>query len=295
LNQSPAKQSNKQPLAATIASPSLLAAAAWMMPLLFILVPIAGFVVFSFWVREDMVFRPALSLVNYQRWFAEPIYAAVFFNTLWLALGVMSLDLLIGYPIAWFITQRKGALRSLLLALLVAPLFISFVVRLYAMRSLMGSNGYIARSFESLGIDIPVTALLFNQTSIFITMVLVYLPFVVLPVYATLSKLPPNLLAASADLGARAGQTFMRITLPLSLPGSVVGAIFVAILVLGDFITPQMMGGTRGFTYGKLVWSQFGMAFEWPFGAAAAMMLFIVSLGAIALAIVIGRKGAVTL
>jgi spermidine/putrescine transport system permease protein len=283
------------PRAASFSSPGFLAVGAWLLPLVFILVPITGFAVFSFWIREDMIFRPALSLVNYQRWFAEPIYAAVFFNTLWLALGVMLLDLLIGYPVAWFITQRKGALRSVLLALLVAPLFISFVVRLYAMRSLMGSNGYIARSFDFLGIDIPVTALLFNQTSIFITMVLVYLPFVVLPVYATLSKLPPSLLAASADLGARAGQTFFRITLPLSLPGSVVGAIFVAILVLGDFVTPQMMGGTRGFTYGKLVWSQFGMAFEWPFGAAAAMMLFIVSLGAIALAIVIGRKGAVTL
>lgn len=282
-------------LASVFAGSNALAAAAWFMPLVFILIPILGLIAFSFFVREDMIFRPAFSLVNYQRWFSEPVYARVFFSTLWLAFGVMVLDLLIGYPIAWFITQRKGAWRSVLLALIVAPMFISFVVRLYAMRGLMGSSGYIAQGFEALGIDIPIKALLFSQTSIFITMVLVYLPFVVLPVYATLSKLPPNLAAASADLGARAGQTFMRITLPLSLPGSIVGAIFVAILALGDFITPQMVGGTRGFMYGKMVWTQFGMAFEWPFGAAAAMMVFIVSLFAIALAIIIGRKGAVTL
>jgi spermidine/putrescine transport system permease protein len=278
-----------------LSGPTLLAAGAWSMPLVFILVPMLGFCAFSFWIRDDMVFHPALSLINYERWFADPIYARVFIGTLWLAIGVMLLDLLIGYPIAWFITERKGSLRGSLLALLVAPLFISFIVKLYAMRSLMGSSGYIAQAFERLGVNIPVTALLFNQTSIFITMVLVYLPFIVLPVYATLSKLPKNLGAASADLGARPGQTFLRITLPLSLPGSIVGAIFVFILALGDFITPQMMGGTRGFTYGKLVWTQFGMAFEWPFGAAMAMVLFIVSLLAIALAILIGRRGAVSL
>ncbi len=275
--------------------PGLLALLAWLPPLALVLLPMAGFVAFSFWIREEMVFHPALSLVNYERWFADPIYLRVFLATLWLAFGVMVLDLLIGYPIAWFIARRKGSWRGMLLALIAAPLFISFIVKLYAMRGLMGSNGYLAQIFEVIGLDVPVTALLFNQTSIFITMVLVYLPFVVLPVYATLMRLPENLAAASADLGARPGQTFRRIILPLSLPGTIVGAIFVFILAVGDFITPQMMGGTRGFTYGKLVWSQFGMAFEWPFGAAMAVMLFIVSLAAIAAAILIGRKGSVAL
>ncbi len=268
---------------------------AWSIPLLLVLLPMAGFVAFSFWIKEDMIFRPALSLINYERWFADPIYAQVFIATLWLAFGVTILDLLVGYPIAWLIAQQSGNRRSTLLALIAAPLFISFIVKLYALRSLMGSNGYMAQAFDVLGFDIPLTALLFNQKSIFITMVLVYLPFIVLPVYTVLSRLPENLAAASADLGARPGQTFWRITLPLSLPGTIVGAIFVFILALGDFVTPQMMGGTRGFTYGKLVWTQFGLAFEWPFGAAMAMMLFIVSLAAIAAAIIIGRKGAVSL
>lgn len=277
------------------ASSVAFAAAAWAVPVFLVLLPMAGFAVFSFWVREDMVFRPAFSLVNYERWFAEPIYLRVFIGTLWLALGVTALDLLIGYPIAWLIARLEGTWRSILLALIAAPLFISFLVKLYAMRGLMGSNGYIAQGFEALGFDVPMTALLFNQRAIFITMVLIYLPFIVLPIYATLMKLPANLAAASADLGARPGQTFWRIIFPLSMPGALVGAIFVFILTIGDFITPQMMGGTRGFTYGKLVWSQFGMAFEWPFGAAMAMLLFIVSLVAIAFAILISRRGSVAL
>ncbi len=271
------------------------AALAWAAPLAFVLLPIAGFVAFSFWIREDNVFTPAFSLINYRRWFAEPIYLRVFLLTLQLAAGVTLLDLAVGYPIAYYISRKHGSIRGFLLALLVAPLFMSFIVKLYALRSLMGSSGYIAALFEWLGLDIPVTALLFNQRAIFFTMLIIYLPFVVLPVYATLSKLPDNLIAASADLGARPGQTFWRIVFPLSLPGTLVGAIFVFILALGDFITPQMMGGTQGFTYGKLVWSQFGMAFEWPFGSAMAMILLLASLVAILAAVWLGRKGSVAL
>lgn len=271
------------------------ALAAWSIPVAFVLVPMLGFLAFSFWLREGMVFVPALSLANYERWFADPIYLKVFVGTLWLALRVTALCLIVGYPIAWLITRSTGPRRSLMLTLIAAPLFISFVLKLYALRELMGSRGYLAQMLEATGLSVPVTALLFNQTSVMITMVLVYLPFVVLPVYATLAGLPENLSAASADLGARPGQTFWRVTFPLSLPGTLVGAIFVFVLAGGDYVTPQMMGGTRGFTYGKLVWSQFGTAFEWPFGAAMAMMLFIVSVVAIVIATWLARRGSVAL
>ena len=274
---------------------AVLAGVAWVVPLTLVLLPILGFVAFSFWIRQDNVFIPAFSLVNYERWFVEPIYLRVFLLTLQLAAGVMVLDLLIGYPIAYFISRRSSNSRGLLLALIVAPLFMSFIVKLYALRGLMGSNGYIAMTLAYFGIDIPVTALLFNQTAIFGAMVVIYLPFVVLPIYAALIQLPANLAAASADLGARPGQTFWRVIFPLSMPGTIIGGIFVFVLAVGDFVTPQMMGGTRGFTYGKLVWSQFGMAFEWPFGAAMGMLLLIVSLLAIFVAVWLGRRGAVTL
>jgi spermidine/putrescine transport system permease protein len=125
---------------------------------------------------------------------------------------------------------------------------------------------------------------LFNQTSILITMAIVYLPFSILPIYLTLERIPASLLQASADLGGSAWQTFRHVTVPCSLPGTVVGGMFSLILALGDFVTPQMVGGTKGFTFGRLIWSQFGMAFDWPFGAAMATILLVLALVVIALA-----------
>jgi spermidine/putrescine transport system permease protein len=193
------------------------------------------------------------------------------------------------------IHRLKGSWRWTALALILAPLFMSYIVKLYALRNLFGSNGYIAAAFAALGLDVPVTWLLFNQTAVFITMAIVYLPFAVVPIFLTLEKIPSGLSAAAADLGARPGQTFWRVVFPLSLPGTVAGGMFVLILALGDFVTPQMMGGTRGFTYGKLVFSQFGLAYEWPFGAAMSVILLLISIAAIAGAVLIARKGAVAL
>jgi spermidine/putrescine transport system permease protein len=193
------------------------------------------------------------------------------------------------------IHRLSGAWRIVALALILAPLFMSYIVKLYALRSLFGSNGYVAQALAALGLDVPVTWLLFNQTAVFMTMAIVYLPFAVVPIFLTLEKVPANLSAAAADLGARPGQIFWRVVFPRSLPGTVAGGLFVFILVLGDFVTPQMMGGTRGFTYGKLVFSQFGLAYEWPFGAAMSVVLLIVSLLVILVAALIARRGAVSL
>ena len=274
---------------------SALTLAVWFVPVVFVLLPVLGFAVFSFWLKQGNEFIPALSLDNYRRWLADPIYLRVFTGTVWLALGVTALILAIGYPIAWMIHRLSGARRIVALALILAPLFMSYIVKLYALRSLFGSNGYVAQALAALGLDVPVTWLLFNQTSVFMTMAIVYLPFAVVPIFLTLEKVPANLSAAAADLGARPGQTFWRVVFPLSLPGTVAGGLFVFILALGDFVTPQMMGGTRGFTYGKLVFSQFGLAYEWPFGAAMSVVLLLVSLLVILAAALIARRGAVSL
>lgn len=273
----------------------LLTAFVWLAPIVFVAVPIAAFFFFSFWAKVDNEFVADLSVDNYVRWWSDPIYLKVFFITLQIAVGVALLDLLVGYPCAYLVTRARGGWRGVLLALLVAPLFMSYIIKLYALRSLLGGNGYLKRMGDAIGIDLPISALLFNQQAVFFTMVLVYLPFVVLPVYASLINVPENLVNASADLGGRPGQTFWRVIFPLSLPGTAIGGMFVFILALGDFVTPQMMGGTRGFTYGKLVWSQFGLAYEWPFGAAMAAIILVTSLGAVAIATWISRRAGVTL
>ena len=115
-------------------------------------------------------------------------------------------------------------------------------------------------------------------------MVVIYLPFVVLPIFLALERIPRTLLQASIDLGAGTWDTFRRIVLPLSMPGTIGGALFAFVLALGDFVTPQMVGGTTGFTIGRVIYSQFGLAFDWPFGSAIAAVLLMVALSGIALA-----------
>ncbi|MCB1486471.1 MAG: ABC transporter permease [Bauldia sp.] len=267
----------------------------WLAPIVFVAIPIASFFVFSFFQKVDNEFVADLSFNNYIRWWSDPIYLRVFWLTLQIAIGVAFLDLLVGYPAAYLVTRARGSLRGVLLALLVAPLFMSYIIKLYALRSLLGGNGFLKRMGDAIGIDLPISALLFNQQAVFFTMVLVYLPFVVLPIYASLINVPQSLVHASADLGGRPGQTFWRVIFPLSLPGTAIGGMFVFVLALGDFVTPQMVGGTRGFTYGKLVWSQFGLAYEWPFGASMAAPILVVSLAVVGLATWISRRAGVTL
>ena len=119
-------------------------------------------------------------------------------------------------------------------------------------------------------LDEPSKAFLYNQRAVLMTMTVIFLPFVILPVFISLERIPSRLLEASHDLGATPLRTFRRVVLPLSLPGTVAGALFVFVLAMGDFITPQMVGGTSGFTYGRLIWSQFGLAYNWPLGSAMA-------------------------
>ena len=137
-----------------------------------------------------------------------------------------------------------------------------------------GLNGLLNQALVGMGIlDEPSKAFLYNQRAVLMTMTVIFLPFVILPVFISLERIPSRLLEASHDLGATPLRTFRRVVLPLSLPGTVAGALFVFVLAMGDFITPQMVGGTSGFTYGRLIWSQFGLAYNWPLGSAMAVLL----------------------
>lgn len=255
------------------------AALAFAFPVLVVALPLTAFLAMSFWRIEGAVIVPDWTLANYVEWWSNEIYPRVFRGTLWLAAQVMLISLLVGYPVAWFVWRRTGFVRWLLLLLVVLPLFLSYIVKLYAIRSLLGPSGFVNVVLLGLGlIDRPSTALLFNQTAVLVTMALVYLPFAILPIFLSLERIPRRLLRASADLGATPWQTFRHIVLPLSLPGTIAGGLFAFILAMGDFVTPQMVGGTTGFTYGRVIQSQFGMAFNWPFGAALAVVLLATSL-----------------
>lgn len=248
-------------------------------PFMFVVVPIVAFLVMSFWHMDNGKIVHDLTIVNYTNFFTNKSYFKTFVGTLWLCARVTGIGVLIGYPIAWFIWKRKAKARSMLLLLFVMPLFMSYIVKIYTMRSILGLNGFLNQILVGVGVlDTPSLVFLYNQTAILITMSVVFLPFAILPIYLSLDRIPQSLLQASADLGAGSGATFRHVVIPLSLPGTIAGALFVFILALGDFITPQMVGGPSGFTFGRVIWSQFGLAYNWPFGAAMGAILFVLAL-----------------
>ncbi len=263
-------------------------------PLALILVPIGSFLVLSFWRVENQHIVPAATWANYAAFFENPAYFKTFLLTLLLCAEVTIIDVLFGYPVAYFIWRRRGRTRFVLLLLFVVPLFMSYIVKVYTMRAILGLNGFLNQALVGSGLLAkPSLIFLYNQTAILITMAVIFLPFVILPIFLSLERIPRTLLQASSDLGAGLGATFRHVVLPLSLPGTVAGALFAFVLALGDFITPQMVGGPSGFTFGRVIWSQFGLAYNWPFGAAMGVVLFAVATLAILLAGSAARRQAV--
>jgi spermidine/putrescine transport system permease protein len=260
-------------------------------PLLVVVAPIVAFLVLSLFRVENNQIVREIGLINYAEVFGNPSYRGTFVGSLWLCLRVALFTLLMGYPVAWFVWRQRGRVRAILLLLTALPLFMSYIVKLYTLRSVLGLNGLLNQALVGLGIlQEPSKAFLFNQQAVLITMTIIFLPFVILPVFISLERIPRRLLEASSDLGAGQLHTFRRIILPLSLPGTVAGSLFAFILAMGDFVTPQMVGGTSGFTFGRLIWSQFGLAYNWPLGSAMAAILLATGLAVILIAGFVARS-----
>nr|WP_298687775.1 ABC transporter permease [uncultured Dongia sp.] len=259
-------------------------------PIAFILLPLAAFLAYSFFWTEQGVMSYALTLRNYARFFTDPVFLPVLRQTCVLCLEVAFLTVLAGYPVAYFLASLRGRIRYILLMLMLVPLLMSYVIKIYAIRSILGGHGALNRALLWLGlIDEPLTVFVFNLNAVLLTLTVLLIPFAVLPIFLSLERIPRSLMDASADLGASATQTFMRVILPLSLPGTITALTFVFVLAIGDFLTPQMVGGQSGFTFGRIIYSQFGTAFNWPFGAALSVILAVVVIAAIALGTIFGR------
>lgn len=265
------------------------------LPILIIFVPVASFLVHSIYYIDEFEIIRSPTLVNFVRLFSEEIYVPLFFKTCGLALQVAALCLLIGYPVAYFLASLHGRAKHVATLLFVVPLFMSYIIKIFAIRGILGRTGFLNHTLIFLGVlDEPTDLFVFNFTAVKATLTMTILPFTILPIFVSLEKIPKTLLEASGDLGARSWHTFRRVILPLSLPGTVVGVTFAFVLAVGDFIAPQMVGGVAGFTYGFAVYRQFGVGFNWPFGAALAVFLLIVVLLAMVFAARLGRAKAET-
>ena len=223
---------------------------------------------------------------NYTRLW-DPLYGEILWRSLWIAAVATALCVVIAFPMALFIA-RSGEKRNLYLSLVILPFWTSFLIRTYAWMFLLRDTGLINTVLQAAGIIKDPLPMLYNNGAVILGLVYGFLPFMVLPIYATLERLDPAYAEASADLGARPLQTLWRVTLPLCAPGIRAGAILVFVPCLGTYITSDLLGGSKTILVGNLVQNQFTDARDWPFGAAASVVLMAV---AMALLLAARRRG----
>ncbi len=225
---------------------------------------------------EDGRLQLAFNLANYRYLADDALYAKAYLSSVQIALTATVLALLIGYPLAYFIARARRGLRTLLLMLVILPFWTSFLLRVYAWIGLLKANGVLNNILLTLGLIDQPLVILHTDIAVYIGIVYAYLPFMVLPLYANLVRLDWSLQEASADLGASATATFMRITLPQSWPGIVAGSMLVFIPAVGEFVIPDLLGGPQTLMIGKVLWGEFFSNHDWPVAAAVAMALLAV-------------------
>src|SRR6266481_1443235 len=251
---------------------------------LFLLLPYALMFAHSFWLVRDGVLVHQWNLQNYRALFTNPLYFQVFLRTARIAGSVTLCSLLLGYPLAYYLSFHAGPRKELLYQLVIVPLWVSYLVRGYAWKTILGSDGVLNGALQYLHITHgPVSALLYSPFAVVLMLTHIYTPFVFLPIYASLEHIPRPLVEASQDLGASPRKTFFRVILPLSLPGLLAGATFAFVLSLGDFLAPLLVGGPSGTMIANLVQSLFGAAYDWPLGAAISVFILIITLALLAL------------
>jgi spermidine/putrescine transport system permease protein len=248
----------------------------------FLLIPYATLFCYSFWsVSASQTVVHNWNLHNYVKLAHDPIYLTVLLRSMMIAASVMACALLLGYPLAYYLSFHATKRKDLLYQLVIIPLWASYLVRGYAWKTILGTDGVLNSLLQFLHITHrPVEFLLYSPFAVILTLTHIYTPFAFLPIYASLEHVPRNLIEASHDLGASPWATFRRVILPLSIPGAIAGATFAFVLTFGDFLAPLLVGGNSGIMIANIVASDFGAAFQWPVGAAISlcMLLLVVTI-----------------
>ena len=247
---------------------------------LFILMvlPLLLVIVLSFLSRGPygevvFIFNPS----NYIR-LLDPLYGKILVYSLGVGIETTVLCILIGYPLAYYIARAPARQRSLLLFLILVPFWTNFIIRIYAWIMILRAGGFLDDILQWAHITQSSLNLLYTPTAVMIGMIYEFLPFMILPLYSSLEKIEFSLLEAAADLGAPPWKVFLRVTLPLSVPGIIAGTILVFIPALGMFVIPDLMGGAKTILIGNVIRNQFLTARDWPFGAASSMILMVLTI-----------------
>jgi spermidine/putrescine transport system permease protein len=248
----------------------------------FLVLPYFLMFCYSFWsVSQSQVIIHSWNLDNYRELLRVPVYWQTLLRSTWIAARVTMFSLVLGYPLAYFLSFHAGARKDLYYQLVIIPLWVSYLVRAYAWKTILGSEGVLNTLLQYVHLTKhPLEFLLYSPFAVVLTLTHIYTPFTFLPIYAALEHIPRNLVEASHDLGASPRQTFWRVIFPLSIPGVLAGATFAFVLSLGDFLAPALLGGPSGIMISNVVVSLFGAAYNWPLGAAISlcMLALVVSL-----------------
>jgi len=252
----------------------------WVMT--FLVVPYFLMFCYSFWtVSASQTIVHTWTLDNYRQLLAVNVYRQTLLRSMWIAARVTLFSLILGYPLAYFLSFHAGGRKELYYQLVIIPLWVSYLVRAYAWKTILGSEGVLNTLLQYVHLtNHPLEFLLYSPFAVVLTLTHIYTPFTFLPIYAALEHVPRNLVEASNDLGASPRQTFWRVIFPLSIPGVLAGATFAFVLSLGDFLAPALLGGPSGIMISNIVVSLFGAAYNWPLGAAISlcMLALVVSL-----------------
>ncbi len=229
------------------------------------------------------------TLANFQR-ALEPVYVSVFIDSVVIAGITTGLALLIGFPTAWVIANLPRRWRVVALILVVLPFWTNFLIRTYAWIVLLNSEGIVNGALRGVGIIDEPLGLLYTDGAVVAGLLYAYLPLMILPLYSSIERLDPELREAAANLGATPVRTFITVTLPLTLPGVLIGSIFVFVPSIGNFIIPELLGGGKTVMVGNLIRDQFLKARDWPFGAVLAIAVIVVLLGLLVLQSYLSRR-----
>jgi putrescine transport system permease protein len=225
----------------------------------------------------------SITFANYRFIVEDALYVISYLTSLRIAFVSTVLCLVVGYPIAYGIARARGRLQLTLLLLVILPFWTSFLLRVYAWKVLLQGGGLVNAALQAIGvIDAPL-ALLYSPGAVYLGIVYTYLPFVILPLYAVLARLDPSLVEAALDLGCRRWQAFLRITLPLSLPGVLAGSMLVFIPAVGEFVIPELLGGPDSIMIGRVLWNEFFANRDWPLASAVAIVMLVILVLPIAL------------
>jgi spermidine/putrescine transport system permease protein len=249
--------------------------------LLFFIVPVFLIALYSFGALHLLpTDHSAVELSAWKKFLTgDSVYLGLFWKSIRVSLTVSVVVVLLAYPVGYFLALCVRKRKYVLLLVIIAPFLTSYLLRVLAWKVILGDRGVINSALYQLHLrqpDDPVEWLIYSQFAVMLVLAYVWVPFVALPIFVSLNNLDPSFLEAAGDLGASRWRTFWRVTLPLSLPGLTAAFVFVFVPTIGEFVTPQVVGGTRGFLFGNAINDRFTKALDWQSGSVMALFLLIV-------------------